>query len=295
MSSIFSHLLRVSLVSSFTTQRASFYQPSSSSTSSGQQDHYQHGIPGIPNDGKVVLLKNSSNGAQVYLVGTVHFSKQTTQTVKKVINYVRPDAIAVELCESSAKQLLEWRSKDDNLYTLYLESKRARAGLSTKVAMEEASRVGAGCFFIDQDDDVTMQQLSTVSSDSIWQSHENERYVVEAYERFVKANEQLEKEGYTRSLVQEVQSSAKDLFPERFKVIVEDRDKHLFMELRRIQGKIVAVVGIGHMDGIELLWKRAENVDDWQPPANQKCGLPMGMHQGDMQVEGDAGLLQPPQ
>ncbi|KAI3856206.1 hypothetical protein MKX03_027788 [Papaver bracteatum] len=94
MSSIFSHLIRVSLVSSFTTQRTSFYQPSSSSYS-GKQDHYQHGIPGIPNDGKVVLLKNSSNGSQMYLVGTVHYSKESTQTVKKVINYVRPDTIAV--------------------------------------------------------------------------------------------------------------------------------------------------------------------------------------------------------
>ncbi|KAI3856208.1 hypothetical protein MKX03_027790, partial [Papaver bracteatum] len=94
MSSIFSHLIRVSLVRSFTTQRTSFYQPSSSSSSSGKHDHYQHGIPGIPNDGKVVLLQNSSNGSQLYLVGTVHRYKETTQTVKKVINYVKPDTIA---------------------------------------------------------------------------------------------------------------------------------------------------------------------------------------------------------
>ncbi|KAI3914185.1 hypothetical protein MKW92_002778, partial [Papaver armeniacum] len=171
MSSIFSHLIRVSLVSSFTTQRTNFYQKSSSS---GQPDHYQHGIPGIPSDGKVVLLKNSSNGSQVYLVGTVHYSKESTQTVKKVINYVKPDTIAVELCERRAMQCREWRSEDDNLYTLYLESKRAQGGLSTKVgmfirnclrlwrgeviplnhefrvAMEEAARIGAGCFFIDQ-------------------------------------------------------------------------------------------------------------------------------------------------
>ncbi|KAI3922824.1 hypothetical protein MKW98_006955, partial [Papaver atlanticum] len=74
-------------------------------------------------------------------------------------------------------QHLEWRSADDNLYTLYHESKRARGGMSTKVgmfignclhlwrgevlpsnsefwvAMEEASRVGVGCSFIDQNID----------------------------------------------------------------------------------------------------------------------------------------------
>ncbi|KAI3914184.1 hypothetical protein MKW92_002777, partial [Papaver armeniacum] len=55
-----------------------------------------------------------------------------------------------------------------------------------------------------------------------------------------------------------------------FKVLIEDRDKHMFKELRRFQGKIVAVVGMGHMDGIELLWKRAENGDDWEPPEDSE-------------------------
>ncbi|KAI3914188.1 hypothetical protein MKW92_002781, partial [Papaver armeniacum] len=191
----------------------------------------------------------------------------------------------VELCETRAKQLLEWRSEDDNLYTLYLESKRARGGLSMKVgmfirnclhlwrrevipphhefwvAMQESSRVGAECFFIDQDDDVTEQQLSNLISFDP-DPYDNER-LAEAYE-------QLEKEGYTRSATKELLSVEKDVFPEDYKVTIEDRDKHMFMELRCLQGKIVAVVGMGHMDGIELLWKRAENGDGLQPPANPK-------------------------
>ncbi|KAI3926149.1 hypothetical protein MKW98_028285 [Papaver atlanticum] len=282
MSSIFSRLIRVSLVSSFTTQRTSFYQHSSSR----QQDHYQHGIPGIPNDGKVVLLRNSSNGSQVYLIGVVHDYKETTQTVKKVINYVKPDTVAIELCETRARKYLEWRSEDDNLYTLYPESKRARGGLSMKVgmfihncfhlwrgeiipsncefrvAMEEASRVGAGCYFIDQNIDVFGQQLYNllISSDSIQQSNE----------RFLEAQKQIKYEDFTRSSNQELNSFLKDVCPEIFKVLVEDIDKRMFMELRRFQGKIVAVVGMGHMDGIELLWKCAENGDDWQPPEDSE-------------------------
>ncbi|KAI3914187.1 hypothetical protein MKW92_002780 [Papaver armeniacum] len=85
----------------------------------------------------------------------------------------------------------------------------------------------------------------------------------------------MEKEGFTRSSIHKKQSIEKDVSPERFKVLIEDRDEHMFKELRRFQGKIVAIVGMGHMDGIELLWKRAENGEDWQPPANQKCGLAM--------------------
>ncbi|KAI3878330.1 hypothetical protein MKX03_021790, partial [Papaver bracteatum] len=67
------------------------------STVSGHGDdanHYQHGIPGIPTDGKVVLLKNSKLGSEIYLVGTNHISKHSAETVKKVINYVRPNVVA---------------------------------------------------------------------------------------------------------------------------------------------------------------------------------------------------------
>ncbi|KAI3880217.1 hypothetical protein MKX03_019860, partial [Papaver bracteatum] len=55
-------------------------------TFSGHDDDdnsYQHGIPGIPTDGKIVLLKNSKLKSKVYLVGTVHISKQSAETVKK--------------------------------------------------------------------------------------------------------------------------------------------------------------------------------------------------------------------
>ncbi|MCL7042247.1 hypothetical protein MKW94_024205 [Papaver nudicaule] len=243
MSSIFSRLTRVSLVNSFTTRRRSF--------------HYQHGIPGIPTDGKVVLLKNSCNGAQVHLVGTVHRTKETTETVKKVINYVRPDTIAIELCESRAMDFMEHPSADDNLYTLYLQSKRARGGLSIKVgvfirnclhllrgevmpsnsefrvAMQEASRLGAGCFYIDQNYDVTstayfafsllgkehglifsvsvyfqvmVQNIANLvnSSDSIYLF----------YKRVVEAFVEIKFEDITRSSVQKWSSSARGVCPE---------------------------------------------------------------------------------
>ncbi|KAI3937530.1 hypothetical protein MKW92_025599, partial [Papaver armeniacum] len=47
------------------------------------------------------------------------------------------------------------------------------------------------------------------------------------------------------------------------RVIFIERDIFMFMKLRRLEEKvIVAVVGLGHMDGIELLWKYAEDFGD---------------------------------
>ncbi|KAI3926155.1 hypothetical protein MKW98_028291 [Papaver atlanticum] len=72
--------------------------------------------------------------------------------------------------------------------------------------MEEASRVEAGCFFIDQNKHVTLQQLvNLVISSEIWQSFQR---VAEA------CNKQIKKEDCSRSATQELLSFWK-MFPKR--------------------------------------------------------------------------------
>ncbi|KAI3871811.1 hypothetical protein MKW92_026291 [Papaver armeniacum] len=266
-SCIYNYLLRV-----FKKKSRCVCHEQPSSSSAQDETHYQHGIPGIPTDGKVVLLTNSINGTQIYLIGTNHVSKQSAETVKKVIDYVRPDVVAVEQCKKSAMGIMNWTPENATFYKLFRKSMRAPGGLCRKfgthfmdcqyrrmladgifpglefkVAIEESSRVGARCFYIDQDIDDMLQQFSKVSSFYwLWFTYDRVRNEVEV----------------TRSSVQEMQSSLKKLRPEIFKVIVEDRDKFMFTNLRSFQGKVVAVVGMGHMDGIELLWRRAEEDDN---------------------------------
>ncbi|XP_026393148.1 traB domain-containing protein-like [Papaver somniferum] len=258
----------------FITNLRSIFHRRPSSSAQLETSHYQHGIPGIPTDGKVVLLKNSSNGALLYLIGTVHGSVQGAETVKEVIDYVRPDVVAVELCKERAMAIMEWKPEDDtSLYMLFRRSMRAAGGLCMKfvifiescrerrshangifpglefkVAIEESSRVGARCFYIDQDMDVTLQQLCKVST-FYW--------LWSAYSTGVRGEVK-----YTRSFVQEMHSFQKELSPEIFKAMIEDRDKFMFTNLRSFQGKVVAAVGMGHMDGIELLWKQEEEDDN---------------------------------
>ncbi|KAI3944237.1 hypothetical protein MKW98_016467 [Papaver atlanticum] len=154
----------------------------------GDANPYEHGIPGIPTDGKVVLLKNSKLGSEVYLVGTVHISEQSAETVRKVINYVRPNVVAVELCAERATNMNRNR-EDVTLFDLLCQSMSVPGGLRTKfgsfamsfslrqmradgklpglefkVAMEEASRVGARCALIDQDVNLTLKKVAKVSS-----------------------------------------------------------------------------------------------------------------------------------
>ncbi|RZC44183.1 hypothetical protein C5167_037128 [Papaver somniferum] len=273
MSSTYNKLLRVFKKKS----RKSHEQPSSSS-SAQDEIHYQHGIPGIPTDGKVVLLNNSSNGAQIYLIGTVHGSKQSAETVKNVIDYVRPDVVAAELCE---KRVMAMNKQPDNdtwyklfrksmvtpgglcmkIYIFLVNCRRRRMhgygitpGLEFKVAIEESSRVGASCFYIDQDIKVTHQQLSKVPSfDLLWKAYCDSK--IRVLTDFAYGQ-------YTRSFVREIGGNQKKRCPDIFKVIIEDRDKFMSIHLRSFQGKVVAVVGMAHKDGIELLWKLAEEDDN---------------------------------
>ncbi|KAI3959342.1 hypothetical protein MKW98_018932 [Papaver atlanticum] len=257
-------------------------------------NHYQHDLPGIPNDGKVVLLNNSMTGSQVYLVGTIHVSKESSDTVKKVINYVMPDVVAVELCNKRAMELMKWKPGDDDLYKLCLKSMKAPGGLSMKlfsflinlwyrrlraggtfpglefkVAMEESIRVKAECFPIDQDVRVLFQQLSKLLSYDFLRkifTKEESKEMDQVLNYFT----DFKDENLTRSSVREMIRFLKTVFPEISRLIVEDRDKVMFTRLRRFRGKVVAVVGMGHMDGIELMWKSAENDDNTKPTATSE-------------------------
>ncbi|XP_026430980.1 uncharacterized protein LOC113328101 isoform X1 [Papaver somniferum] len=133
----------------------------------------------------------------------------------------------VELCKECAMAIMEWKPEDDtSLYMLFRRSMRAAGGLCMKfvifiescrerrshangifpglefkvVAIEESSRVGARCFYIDQDMDVTLQQLCKVSS-FYW--------LWSAYSTGVRGEAK-----FTRSFVQEIHSFQKELSPE---------------------------------------------------------------------------------
>ncbi|KAI3871629.1 hypothetical protein MKW92_025387 [Papaver armeniacum] len=257
-------------------------QPSSSSTAQ-DETHYQHGIPGIPTDGKVVLLNNSTNGAQIYLIGTLHGSNQSAEIVKTVIENVKPGIVAVELCEKRVAAMNKQQPDNDTWYKLFRNSIKAPGGLSMKiykfmlscrrrrlnaygiipalefkVAMEESARVGASYFYIDQDINVTHEQLSKVPSfDLLWKAYRESRLSVHT---------EFADEKHTRSSVRESSGKQKKRCPDISKVMIEDRDNFMFTNLRNYQGKVVAVVGMAHMDGIELLWKRAEEEDASKSP-----------------------------
>lgn len=173
----------------------------------------------ITEDGSVVYLRNGENGAEVYLVGTCHVSKKSAQQVKQVIGFVKPNVIAV--------------------------------------ALEECKRMEAQLLLIDDDIGVTVGKLVDALSFSVvlrlFKAGKRLEEMVgnvaleDAIERF-------SERGFARKVMEIMTIEC----PEIMEVLITHRDQVMFKHLRSCQGKVVGVVGMGHMDGIEKMWKDAD-------------------------------------
>ncbi|KAI3992924.1 hypothetical protein MKX01_011647, partial [Papaver californicum] len=188
-----------------------------------------------------VLLRNSITGSQVYLTGVTHGTKESAETVKKVINAVRPDAVALELCKQRAL-LLGMRRMPE------------KVGL---VAMEESQKVKAKLVLIDQDIAVICKQLRSLSIPGSIFNRKLSNYIEEVKRWLIPI---FSTEKVPRSYLGDKRRLGHHFIsPEHDKLIVQERDILMCTRLRRLEEKIIiAVVGVAHMEGIELLWKRAE-------------------------------------
>ncbi|MCL7027299.1 hypothetical protein MKW94_014129, partial [Papaver nudicaule] len=200
-----------------------------------------------------------------------------------VINAVRPDAVALELCEKRALQLRNWKPGYAYLFRMFLSSMRASDGLKRKVhslfelrwfqakcrrsmefkvAMEESQKVKAArLVLIDQDTDVFRKQFRSLNiiQNINFQWFDNVDLLIYCLKRWLMLLFFPEKS--PRSNMKGMLCWFHLVFPEHSKLVFLKRDVLMCVRLRRLEEKrIVAVVGLGHMDGIERTWKIAEDI-----------------------------------
>ncbi|KAH8957514.1 hypothetical protein BDL97_07G095800 [Sphagnum fallax] len=243
-------------------------------------------------EGSMTYLRNNRNGAQLYLVGTAHVSEKSAEEVREVIHQVKPDTVAVELCAERAKKMLSGESTkaksffqqlldmlhmpgglDQKLISFWLKSMYelirstgVEPGKEFRVAMEEAQRLNANVLYVDQDVQVTMKRLRDVITlrDIIKIIMTNSNPNIEQYPTILKDWEKNDFQGSverlkTRETVRQLISWMEAAFPDVVKVMVHERDALMVKRLRACEGKVVGVVGMAHMDGIERLWKDADS------------------------------------
>ncbi|PNX50931.1 MAG: hypothetical protein BV456_05120, partial [Thermoplasmata archaeon M8B2D] len=222
----------------------------------------------------------------IILVGTAHISKDSVEEVKQVIEEHKPDIVAVELCKRRYESITkkdQWENtpiskllNSSNAYLLlaqtFLGSIQRKLGKEYGVdpgsemiaAMDEAKKKGVNVALVDRDITVTLRRA--------WKRMGFREKFRLAWE-FLKAligydEEELEEVDLEKLMDQDVISTMMEEFgeiaPSITEVLINERDKYIAKKIleESKKGKVVGVVGAGHLNGIKkYLQKEKIDVD----------------------------------
>lgn len=196
------------------------------------------------------------------IVGTAHVYEKSVIEVRETIRNEGPDVVALELDDARFEALLHNEERRPTikemkdfgfknafllLFMSYLQKKISSdagimAGREMMEAAAEAKSLGIPIALIDQDIGITIQKLL-----------EN----VGFKEKLMILKDVIFPEkGYTIDYIyensMELIDEIKGRYPFIYEILVDDRDKFMAENLKRIQReKVLAVVGAGHVPGIK--------------------------------------------
>ena len=218
----------------------------------------------------------------IILIGTAHISKESVKEVKDAIERYKPDIVAVELCQRRYDAITkkdQWEKtpvtkllKSNNAYLMlaqtFLSSIQRRLGKEYGVepgsemiaAIDEAKKHNLEVALVDRDISVTLKRA--------WRKmgfREKFRLTWE----FLKAlmgydEEELEELDLKKIMDQDVISTLMEEFgeiaPSVSTVLIHERDEYIAKKIQdeSKKGKVVAVVGAGHLKGIKKQLEKKE-------------------------------------
>ncbi|CAL4901498.1 unnamed protein product [Urochloa decumbens] len=218
---------------------------------------------------------------RVYVVGTAHVSQESCDQVKAVIDYLKPQAVFLELCLSRvailAPQNLQvptmnemidmWKKKKMNtfgiLYSWFLAKIASQLevlpGAEFRVAYEEAMSYGGKVILGDRPVQITLRR--TWGKMSLWHRAKFLYYII-FQSIFLPSPEELNKmlkdmdDVDMLTLVIQEMSKA---FPSLMETLLHERDMYMssaLLKVARENSSVVAVVGKGHVSGIKKNWQQ---------------------------------------
>ncbi|VVB91572.1 TraB family protein [uncultured archaeon] len=222
-----------------------------------------------------------SSGSRIILVGTAHVSEKSVTEVNEVIDREKPDIVAVELCKGRYKALKgEDEVKEINIKEIlsggkfyyfllhwllaYVQKKigsdtGVKPGAEMLSAIEKAEKSGARVALIDRDIQVTLgrfwNKMSFLEKLKLFGS------LVAATLGF--GTKDIDMDTVTQEdVVTQLVSELRKVAPSAASVLLDERD--IFMAKNLIdlsrEGKVVAVVGAGHREGIQRYLNAPETI-----------------------------------
>lgn len=247
--------------------------------------------------GATLTRLSTSNGSEVYLIGTAHFSLQSVQDVQRVIRSIRPNSVALELCRERSfmlsldeESLLEQNRhlSFDKIKSAIAEKGIAQglifitfikmsANLTEKLGLAPGSefRAGAneaqkipGCSVILADRSLRVTVARAVASISLWQKI---KLVYQVLLNDVSITQEDVEKCKDKDILEQLLKDLGGEYPGFKRVILDERNVFLAhsiynwaqnSETSMGPQRIVAIVGMGHVSGI---------VENWGKTTAEQC------------------------
>jgi pheromone shutdown-related protein TraB len=214
------------------------------------------------------------------LLGTAHVAKASVEAVKFHIEEFKPDVVAVELCKSRFDSLVSDRRLDkEGLLKVIKEGKAPlvliQSMLATeqrKLGLDEGEQPGAELLaavevakdkeleveLIDRDIQVTLRRA--------WKKmklREKFRILYSLLGDDEEENPELEELLSNQDLLSSMMEELREFSPGAGVVLIDERDSYLAEKILSIDPdkKVLAVVGAGHLKGLETNLKEKKNFD----------------------------------
>lgn len=152
----------------------------------------------------------------------------------------------------------------------FLRSLGLNPGGEFRAAIEGAERHGARLVYGDRDVNETMKRLaSSIDFEDVLrlvstQSPNPPQHIVDYFENNG-GNKSQEKRNTTiedhvealktRAMARDMAHFLREASPKLAQALIDERDEILTKSLRKLQGRVVGVVGLAHLDGIERRWE----------------------------------------
>jgi len=218
----------------------------------------------------------------IILIGTAHISEDSVKEVKEAIEKYKPDIVAVELCKRRHEAITKkdkWENtpvtdllKSNNAYLMlaqtFLSSIQRRLGKEYGVepgsemiaAMKEAEKHNLEVALVDRDISVTLKRA--------WRKmgfREKFRVTWEFLKALIGYDEEdfeeLDlKKLMDQDLISTLMKEFGEIAPSVATVLIHERDEYIAKKIldESKKGKVVAVVGAGHLKGIKKHLEKKE-------------------------------------
>jgi pheromone shutdown-related protein TraB len=222
---------------------------------------------------------------EIKIVGTAHVSEKSISEVSKAIEEVRPDIVAVELCPGRYRTLTGHEEDHElkisellsgsklyillvQLFLAYIQKRigdelGVKPGSEMLAAIETAQKVGARFSLVDRDVGITIQRF--------WAAMgfvEKIKLIFALSPVALGLDDEdmdIDIDKITHDdIVSQMISEFRKVSPSAANVLVDERDAYIAKNLYELskEGRVLAVVGVGHKEGIERLLAHPKDIPE---------------------------------